>query len=60
MKRREREREKHSKYKIKDFNCLIEMWPIYGSYFSSSLELSNNKKTSLIVFADTWMSSLKC
>ena len=57
-----KKRERYSKYETKDFNCLIEMWPIYEPYFSSALssELSKSKKTSLTVFADIWMSSSKC
>jgi len=57
----EERKERHSKYETKDFNCLIEIWPIYGSYFTSvsSSELSKSKKTSLTVLAGIWLSSSK-
>jgi len=43
---------RHSKYE-KGFNCLIEIWPTYGSYLSSasSSKPSKSKKTSLTVLA---------
>jgi len=50
---------------LKDFNCLIEIWPIHGPYLSLSLssastsKFSKSKKISLTVFTGIWTSS-KC